>query len=65
MKKTLTYLTLAIFSFGLFAFDAVEAEAAKRMGGGKNIGSQRQSIIQQQAAPYSPKQSPAARGATP
>lgn len=65
MKKTLTYLTLAIFSFGLFAFDAVEAEAAKRMGGGKNIGSQRQSINQQQAAPNSPKQSPAAPGATP
>ncbi|GKS68453.1 predicted lipid-binding transport protein, Tim44 family [Nitrosomonas sp. PY1] len=65
MKKMFTYLTLAIFSFGLFAFDAVEAEAAKRMGGGKNIGSQRQSINQQQAAPSSSKQSPAAPGATP
>ncbi len=65
MKKILTYLTLAIFSFGLFAFDAVEAEAAKRMGGGKNIGSQRQSVNQQQAAPNNPKQSPAAPGATP
>lgn len=65
MKKILTYLTLAIFSFGLFAFDAVEAEAAKRMGGGKNIGSQRQSVNQQQAAPNSPKQSPAVPGATP
>ncbi|MFZ1850831.1 MAG: TIM44-like domain-containing protein [Nitrosomonas sp.] len=59
MKKILTYLTLAIFSFGLFAFDAVEVEAAKRMGGGKSIGSQRQSINQQQAAPNNPKQSPA------
>lgn len=65
MKKILTYLTLAIFSFGLFAFDAVEAEAAKRMGGGKNIGSQRQLINQQQAAPNTPKQSTAAPGATP
>lgn len=53
MKKTLTFLTLAIFSFGLLAFDA----EAKRMGGGKNIGTQRQS--QQQATP-SPQQSPAA-----
>ncbi|PXW86453.1 putative lipid-binding transport protein (Tim44 family) [Nitrosomonas sp. Nm84] len=53
MKKTLTFLTLAIFSFGLLAFDA----EAKRIGGGKNIGTQRQS--QQQATP-SPQQSPAA-----
>ena len=66
MKKILTYLTLTIFSFGLFAFDAVDVEAAKRMGGGKSIGSQRQSINQQQAAPNSPKQSPTtAPGAAP
>lgn len=55
MKKTLTFLTLAIFSFGLLAFDA----EAKRIGGGKNIGTQRQSVNQQQAAP-NPQQSPAA-----
>ncbi|MDO9470230.1 MAG: Tim44-like domain-containing protein [Nitrosomonas sp.] len=55
MKQTLTFLTLAIFSFGLLAFDA----EAKRMGGGKNIGTQRQSVNQQQAAPNSQK-SPAA-----
>ncbi|MDP1787348.1 Tim44 domain-containing protein, partial [Nitrosomonas sp.] len=55
MKQTLTFLTLAIFSFGLLAFDA----EAKRMGGGKNIGTQRQSVNQQQAAPKSQK-SPAA-----
>lgn len=66
MKKILTYLTLTIFSFGLFAFDAVDVEAAKRMGGGKSIGSQRQSINQQQAAPNNPKQSPTtAPGAAP
>lgn len=53
MKNTLTLLTLAIFSFGLIAFDA----DAKRMGGGKNLGTQRQSVNQQQAAP---QQSPAA-----
>ncbi|PXX18346.1 putative lipid-binding transport protein (Tim44 family) [Nitrosomonas ureae] len=55
MKKTLTFLTLAIFSFGLLAFDA----EAKRMGGGKNLGTQRQSVNQQQAAPK-PQQAPAA-----
>lgn len=55
MKQTLTFLTLAFLSFGLLAFDA----EAKRMGGGKNLGTQRQSINQQQAAP-SPKQAPAA-----
>lgn len=58
MKKTLTFLTLAIFSFGLLAFDA----EAKRMGGGKNIGTQRQS--QQQATP-TPQKSPAAAPAAP
>ena len=56
MKNTLTLLTLAIFSFGLIAFDA----EAKRMGGGKNLGTQRQSINQQQAAPNKPQQAPAA-----
>jgi len=55
MKKTLTFLTLAFLSFGLLAFDA----EAKRMGGGKSIGTQRQSVNQQQATP-APKQSPAA-----
>ncbi len=55
MKQTLTFLTLAIFSFGLLAFDA----EAKRMGSGKNIGTQRQSVNQQQATP-NPQKSPAA-----
>jgi len=53
MKNTLTFLTMVFLSFGLLAFDA----EAKRMGGGKNIGSQRQSVNQQQAAP-NPQQSP-------
>ena len=59
MKQTLTFLTLAIFSFGLLAFDA----EAKRMGGGKNIGTQRQSVNQQQAAPNSQKSTAAAPAA--
>ncbi len=58
MKKTLTLLTLAVFSFGLIAFDA----DAKRMGGGKNMGKQRESISQKQATP-SQSQSPASSNA--
>ena len=49
MNKILTLLTLAVFSLGLVAFDA----EAKRFGGGKSIGQQRQSISPQ-AAPKSP-----------
>ena len=45
MKKILTLFTLAIFSFGLAAFDA----DAKRFGGGQSIGKQRQSISPQAA----------------
>ncbi len=62
MKNTLTFLTLVFLSFGLLAFDA----EAKRMGGGKNIGTQRQ-INQQQAAPnpqHSPTGTPAAAPST-
>ncbi|SEP17689.1 Tim44 domain-containing protein [Nitrosovibrio sp. Nv6] len=54
MKKILTLLTLAILSFGLAAFDA----EARRFGGGKSIGKQREAI-NQQAAPK-PAQTPAA-----
>jgi predicted lipid-binding transport protein (Tim44 family) len=54
MKKIFTFLTLAILSFGLAAFDA----EAKRFGGGKSIGKQREAISPQ-AAPKS-AQPPAA-----
>ena len=54
MRKILTLLTLAVLSFGLVAFDA----EAKRFGGGKSIGQQRQSISPQ-AAPK-PAQAPSA-----
>ena len=46
MKKILTLFTLAIFSFGLAAFDA----EAKRFGGGQSIGKQRESISPQVGA---------------
>lgn len=44
MKKILTILTLAMFTFILLPFDDAEA---RRMGGGKSIGKQRDSINQQ------------------
>ncbi len=44
MKKILTLLTLAMFTFTLLPFDDAEA---KRMGSGKSIGTQRDSINQQ------------------
>ena len=45
MKKILTLLTLAVLSFGLAAFDA----EARRFGGGKSIGKQREAISPQTA----------------
>lgn len=56
MKKIFTLLTIAIFSFGLI----LDAEA-RRMGGGKSFGKQRQSL-NQQATPnpsQPPSQTPA------
>ena len=52
MKRILTLLTLAVFSLGLASFDA----EARRFGGGKNIGKQREAMSQQAA----PKPAPAA-----
>ena len=57
MKKILTLLTLAILSFGLAAFDA----EARRFGGGKSIGKQREAISPQ--TPPKSAQTPAAAGA--
>lgn len=57
MNKILTLLTLAILSFGLVAFDA---EAAKRFGGGKSIGKQREAMSQQAAPKPAPTAAPAA-----
>jgi predicted lipid-binding transport protein (Tim44 family) len=54
MKKILTLLTLAILSFGLAAFDA----EARRFGGGKSIGKQREAISPQ--TPPKSAQTPAA-----
>jgi len=56
MKSLSLFLTLAMLSFGMAAMDA---DAARRFGGGGSIGKQRQSM-DQQAAPKSPSQSSAA-----
>jgi len=58
MKKILTLLTLAVLSFGLAAFDA----EARRFGGGKSIGKQREAISPQ-AAPKQAQTPAAAPGA--
>ena len=58
MKKILTLLTLAILSFGLAAFDA----EARRFGGGKSIGKQREAISPQ--TPPKSAQTPSAAPAS-
>lgn len=55
MKKFFTLLLAAVFSFGLVIGDA----SAKRFGGSKSFGKQRESISQQ-AAPKAPASAPAA-----
>lgn len=62
VKKLLTVL-IALISLTVFAFDA----DARRLGGGRTIGKQREAISQQQAAPKAPQQQQqqqAASGAT-
>ena len=61
MKKILTLLTLAMFTFALLPFDA----EARRMGGGKSIGKQRDSINQQAAPKPTQSQSAAPGSSTP
>lgn len=59
MKTTIQSLATLIavfFTLGLFAFDA----EARRLGGARSIGKQREAISQQQAAPQAPAQQQAA-----
>lgn len=55
MKKFLTLFLVAIFSFGVLAGEA----SAKRFGGSKSFGKQRESVSQQ-AAPKAPASAPTA-----
>lgn len=61
MKKLVTIFT-ALVTLSVFAFDA----DARRFGGGRTIGKQREAISQQQAAPKAPaqQQQQAASGTT-
>jgi predicted lipid-binding transport protein (Tim44 family) len=61
MTKFLTFL-VALVTLSVFAFDV----DARRMGGGRTIGKQREAISQQQAAPKAPaqQQQQAASGTT-
>ncbi len=60
--KTLLSILVAVIGLSVVAFDA---DAASRMGGGRNIGKQRSDINQQQAAPKAPAQQNQAAPATP
>lgn len=59
--KTLTVLIATFFTLGLFAFDA----EARRLGGARSIGKQREAISPQQAAPKAPAQQQQAAPSTP
>jgi predicted lipid-binding transport protein (Tim44 family) len=49
-------LVFAITALTTLSFFAVEADAARRLGGGKNLGMQRSAPAQQKAAPNTPPQ---------
>lgn len=59
--KSLTALIAVFFTLGLFAFDA----EARRLGGARSIGKQREAISPQQAAPKAPVQQQQAASGTP
>lgn len=61
MRRFLAALLAAVFCLGL---DVADADAARRFGGGKSIGKQRESVTQQ-AAPRQPVQQPQAPAAAP
>lgn len=61
MKKLLTLLAV-VFTLGLSTV-ALDAEAAKRLGGGKSLGTQRQAAPPAKAPDAAPAATPAAAGA--
>ncbi|MBI2311477.1 MAG: Tim44 domain-containing protein [Betaproteobacteria bacterium] len=61
MKKFFAALLATVFCLGL---DVADADAARRFGGGKSIGKQRESVTQQ-AAPRQPVEQPQAPAAAP
>src|SRR3990167_7399337 len=63
MKKILSLLAM-VFAIGLSSV-AMDAEAARRLGGGKSIGMQRQATPPAQAPSATPTQTPAPAAASP
>jgi predicted lipid-binding transport protein (Tim44 family) len=62
MRKVLSLFSFMVALVGL-SLSAVDADAARRLGGGKNIGSQREAVNPQHAAPRSPSQQQGAQNA--
>jgi predicted lipid-binding transport protein (Tim44 family) len=62
MRKVLSLFGFLVALIGA-SLIAVDADAARRLGGGKNIGSQREAINPQHAAPRTPPQQQGAQNA--
>jgi predicted lipid-binding transport protein (Tim44 family) len=60
--KLLSYIITGIMAASL-ALVSFDADAAKRLGGGKSVGKQSNNVTQQQAAPASPAAAPGAAAA--
>lgn len=60
MKSFLTLMLVAVFAFG-----SLDAEAARRLGGGKSMGQQSNNVTQRSAAPAAPAPSQNATNAVP
>lgn len=61
-RKTLSILCVGVMAASL-ALVSFDADAAKRMGGGKSMGKQSNNVTQQQAAPAAPAAAPGAAAA--
>jgi predicted lipid-binding transport protein (Tim44 family) len=60
--KLMSYIITAVMAASL-ALVSFDADAAKRMGGGKSVGKQSNNVTQQQAAPAAPAAAPGAAAA--
>lgn len=60
--KFLSYVVTGVMAISL-AFVSFDADAAKRMGGGKSVGKQSNNVTQNSAAPASPAAAPGAAAA--
>ena len=60
--KFLSFIATGVMALSL-ALVSLDADAAKRMGGGKSMGKQSNNVTQQQAAPASPAATPGAAAA--